>query len=268
MESRGFPGYIGSWDCQHWIWKNCPVSWAGKFQGKEKKPTVVLEAIADSELWIWGCNFGNHGSMNDINILNSSSLYQSILEGNMLPSFEYTINNRKKNQLYYLVDGIYPKWAIFIDTIRMATSRKEKCFSGAQEAVRKDVERAFGVLVSRWHLLMKPCMFHNKELGVLVMKTGIIMHSMIVEARRGGYDSNLFNIAESAVSSGNYIDVEGNEKPFVWSTKDIVTADSSNVDFAWAQKLSQRNDMISDEVVHYSLKYDLVEHIWNMYGSA
>jgi hypothetical protein len=49
-ESRGFPGCLGSIDCQHWEWKNCPVAWAGQFKGKEKKPTVAMEAIADGEV--------------------------------------------------------------------------------------------------------------------------------------------------------------------------------------------------------------------------
>ena len=35
-KARGFPGMLGSLDCMHWQWKNCPTSWAGQFTGKEK----------------------------------------------------------------------------------------------------------------------------------------------------------------------------------------------------------------------------------------
>lgn len=46
------------------------------------------------------------------------------------------------------------------------------------------------------------------------MMTAIIMHNMIVEARRDGYESQLFNIAEEPVENGNFIDEDGNERPF------------------------------------------------------
>ena len=31
----------------HVRWKNCPQAWVGQYQGKEKEPTVVLEASAE-----------------------------------------------------------------------------------------------------------------------------------------------------------------------------------------------------------------------------
>lgn len=50
---RGFPGMLGSIDCMHWSWKNCPVALKGQYQGKEGRPTIVLEAMASRDGYIW-----------------------------------------------------------------------------------------------------------------------------------------------------------------------------------------------------------------------
>jgi len=62
-EARGWPGMLGSIDCMHWRWKNCPVAWAGQYTGYKLKPTIVLEAVASHDLWIWNCFFGLPGSL-------------------------------------------------------------------------------------------------------------------------------------------------------------------------------------------------------------
>ena len=52
-EMRGFPGMIGSIDCMHWEWKNCPTAWEGQFtRGDKGTTTVILEAVASHDLWI------------------------------------------------------------------------------------------------------------------------------------------------------------------------------------------------------------------------
>ncbi|XP_028116649.1 uncharacterized protein LOC114314373 [Camellia sinensis] len=77
-ESRGFPGMLGSIDCMHWTWKNCPTAWKGMYTGHAHEPTIILEAVASYDLWIWHAFFGLPGSNNDINVLERSSVFTEL----------------------------------------------------------------------------------------------------------------------------------------------------------------------------------------------
>jgi hypothetical protein len=57
-ESRGFPRMLGSIDCMHWKWKNCPNAWKGMHSSHIYKPTIILEVVASNDLWIWHAFFG------------------------------------------------------------------------------------------------------------------------------------------------------------------------------------------------------------------
>ncbi|XP_062103274.1 uncharacterized protein LOC133814310 [Humulus lupulus] len=144
-EAHGFPGMLGSIDCMHWEWKNCPVAWKVQFtRGDHGRPTIMLEVVASQDLWIWHAFFGVPGSNNDLNVLNQSPLFIDILQG-QAPKVEFTINDTEYNKGYYLADGIYPKWGTFVKTIPPPQGEKIKLFARCQEAVCKDVERAFRV---------------------------------------------------------------------------------------------------------------------------
>ncbi|KAL9682783.1 hypothetical protein QQ045_014592 [Rhodiola kirilowii] len=45
-EHRGFTGMIGSIDCMHWEWKNCPTAWQESYSGRKGCPTIILEVVA------------------------------------------------------------------------------------------------------------------------------------------------------------------------------------------------------------------------------
>lgn len=123
-ERRGFPGMLGSLDCMHWTWKNCPAAWKGQYQGRSKEPTLILEAVASKDLWIWHSSFGFPGSMNDINVLNHSGLFDKVTNG-IASEISYQVNNNTYNFGYYLADGIYPSYATLIKSINPGTDEKK-----------------------------------------------------------------------------------------------------------------------------------------------
>ena len=71
--------------------------------------------------------------MNDLNILDRSPVFD------MAPQVNFYVNGREYNLTYYLTDGIYPKWATFIQSIRLPQCAKNSLFAKTQESVRKDV---------------------------------------------------------------------------------------------------------------------------------
>ena len=123
-EHRGFPGMLGSLDCMHWKWKNCPTSWAGQYRGRHESSTIILETVADYDLWIWHAYFGMPGTNNDINVLESSHLLSNMAQGITPPTY-YIIQGREYNMGYYLADSIYPKLSTIVQTIHEPRGQKK-----------------------------------------------------------------------------------------------------------------------------------------------
>ena len=186
---HGVPGMFGSLDCMHTVWKNCPIAWHGSYQGKEKAPTLVLEAVCDYNLWFWHAFYGSAGSFNDINILRLSNLMTSFLDGSFLESekeagvIPYSIGEEEFNQLFLLVDGIYPNYSRFVKGIKDPLSDEEKSYTKWQEATRKDIERAFGVLQSRWKFMAYPIHIMKLDKICRRVQTCLILHNMGVSDR-------------------------------------------------------------------------------------
>jgi len=71
------------------------------------------------------------------------------------------VNGNKYTMGYYLADGIYPAWATFVKAFHSPQGNKKTYFTRAQQATRKDVERAFGVLQSRFAMAWGPARLWN-----------------------------------------------------------------------------------------------------------
>ncbi|KAK2645255.1 hypothetical protein Ddye_020450 [Dipteronia dyeriana] len=112
-KDRGFPRMLGSLDCMHWKWKKCPTAWAEQYAGRSGSPTIILEVVADYDLWIWHAYFGLPGTNNDINVLEVFHLFSNITQG-IAPPAHYVIQGKEYNMGYYLADGPTRFWHKYI----------------------------------------------------------------------------------------------------------------------------------------------------------
>jgi len=186
---HGFPGMLGSLDCMHTYWKNCPKGWQGSYKGKEYIASIVLETIADYNLWIWHAAYGYAGTLNDRTIFAMSPWLESLIDG----SFDdlekdsgccpYMIGPHEFDHMYVLVAGIYLPYSRFVQAYGVPIGDAQVAFTTWQESVRKDIERTFGVLQAKWQCLARPSHTISLEQIGMRMASCIILHNMCVADR-------------------------------------------------------------------------------------
>ena len=123
---------------------------------------------------------GVAGSHNDINVLQRSLVFARLAEGHS-PEVNFEINGHHYNKGYYLADGIYPQWSTLVKTIPNPQGEKRQRFAQMQESARKDVERAFGVLQSRWGIIQNPTLTWSIQKLWEVSTACVTMHNNMVE---------------------------------------------------------------------------------------
>lgn len=189
-------------------------------------------------MWIWHAFFGVAGSCNDINVLHGSPLFNAVLQGNA-PEVHFTVNGTSYFEGYYLTDGIYPEWSSFVKSFPCPMDPKRKKFKERQEAARKDVERAFGVLQAHWAIIRGPARSYYKSELTNIIYTCIILHNMIIE--------------------------DEGEAAITWSDLDSPPTATINVGSTQEfQAYLQNYTKLRSREKHHQLRADLVEHIWTL----
>ena len=236
-EQRGFPAMLGSIDCMHWKWKNCPTAWQGMYTSHCHEPTIILEAVASQDLWIWHAFFGLPGSLNDINVLDRSPVFTLLANGHA-PPVNYIINGHAYRMRYYQTDDIYPNRLTFVKTIPCPQGLKKKHFGKAQESARKDVERTFREFQARFAIMRGPTSFWDEETLADIMKACIIMHNMVIED-----EGDIGNIDFDRSDANPPLEVS---HAYTLALEDFM----------------QIHYQIRDSATHSQLQSDLIEDLW------
>ncbi|XP_021823776.1 uncharacterized protein LOC110765036 [Prunus avium] len=160
--------------------KSTALESLGDYGNRKGQKSIILEAVAGFDTWVWHAFFGVAGSQNDLNVLGQSPVFNDVLRGEA-PKVTYEINNTVYQTGYYLADGIYPRWTTFVKSIPHPRTQKQKLFATHQESYRKDVERCFGILQARWAIIRGAARMFDEEVLRSIMMTCIILHNMIVE---------------------------------------------------------------------------------------
>lgn len=92
------------------------------------------------------------------------------------------------------------------------------------------------------------------------MKSCVIIHNMVMEARRDSYASGM-------AALGLFRDVQNLfqvTNPFKWQSRAASESASGTPmsDSLWAGRVLQREDNITSTVDQLSLKRDLIAHLW------
>ncbi|XP_026378881.1 uncharacterized protein LOC113273360 [Papaver somniferum] len=148
---------------------------------------VILEAASSYDCWIWNAFFGLQRSQNDINVLHKSPLFENLKYG-ICSQVNFTINGNRYTHGYFLADGIYPKWSTLVQCYRHPLAsemgRSYSYFNSKQMELRKDVERAFGIMKRKFAIIYGPYRGLSTREMHKTMLTYIIMHNMVIQETR------------------------------------------------------------------------------------
>ncbi|XP_057535338.1 uncharacterized protein LOC130813516 [Amaranthus tricolor] len=146
-----------------------------RFRMKKHVFLRIMKAVSNSDPWFTtnsdatnrkGLSALQKCSYNDLNVLYRSPLLVDLFEGKA-PPVNFTVNGNQYGIAYYLTDGIYLKWATFIQSITEPQTAKARLFTQHQEAAIKDVERAFGVLRAQFAIIRKPSLAWDEESSLI-----------------------------------------------------------------------------------------------------
>ena len=203
-------------------------------------------------MYIFEAFVGLPGCLNDIAILartdkNKKYMFSSAIE------HEFFLKEQKFTGAYFLADGIYPKSAFLMKTIPEPVTRKQRFFAKKQEGVRKDVERAFGRLHSKWHIVKNPGRCHKLKYLKIIWLCCIILHNMTIRDQQSAALRNTEGHESEDEESDERVEPMRDEAYYAEHSYEGIMAKRQHMENRGMSVLMQRK---------------LMDHVWDHFNMA
>ena len=179
-ELYGIPQIVGAIDGCH-IEINAPPQNHEDYFNRKQHYSVNLQAIVDAKLKFIHATVGCPGSIHDARVLRLSGLYDFAENEQILSGPMRNINGTEIGPLL-AGDSAYPltNWLMkpFPDRGRLTAEQRK--FNLKFSALRCVVERAFGMLKSRWRIILKKIEQKTTTLKKTVI-AACVLHNICIE---------------------------------------------------------------------------------------
>jgi hypothetical protein len=187
----GFPGCVGSMDVTHVYWDKCPNHLRFLCKGKEGRPTVAFQVVAEHSKRIHHISKPFYGATNDITITYQDSYPRKLLSREIYGDIVFQTYTRTGEVTYWrgaylIVDGGYPKCGMLIDPSIKRFDYDSVMWSEWLESIRKDVECVFAALKNRFRMLRNRIVYTDINVIYNAFRVAAIFHNRLLEY--DGYD--------------------------------------------------------------------------------
>ena len=129
------------------------------------------------------CGVGAPGSTHDSRMLRSTSLYEKIISGNIIPDKGITLGDFGNIPLVTIGDTAFPKHVWLLKGYNQDTSDpKQRYFSTKLSSARVITENADGMLKGRFRILYKKAEYWLKNLKYAIMVC-VMLHNLCISVR-------------------------------------------------------------------------------------
>lgn len=169
------------------------------------------------------------------------------------------INGTDYHYAYLLADNIYPDYTCFVRGIKEPVTAAAALFSERQSACRKDIERLFGVLLKRFHILSQPATKWSIAELVTIWECCVILHNVITEDEQDADLPHEFDVDDrrsaaqcDQMSCTSILDSDDPSLTQISSSRDYFASEAT----------------LRDKQQHAALMKDLIEDLWKRQGRA